>query len=214
MESRSVSPSAMPSKTPRPRGRPRSERCQRAIRAAIAELLDELPYEEVTIEAVAERASVSKQTIYRWWSGKHQLAMEAYEQLLRDRIPTPDTGALKSDLQTILRTACKSLRTRGGATIAGLIAAAQSDPALAQEFRSTLIGARRKVMSELLERGLARGELRQGIDIQLAMDLLNGPVWYRLLLRNAPLDNAFADSIVDSFLRAFSRPRERTSPRE
>ncbi len=198
-----MSPSATPSKVTRPRGRPRSERCRLAIRAAVGELLDELPYDQITVEAVAERAGVSKQTIYRWWSGKHQLAMEAYEQLVRERVAMPDTGVLAIDLRTFMRNSCARLRARGGATIAGLIAAAQSDPALAREFRVTFIGARRKIMSGLLERGVARGELPRGLDLQLAMDLLSGPVWYRLLLRNAPLDDAFADSIVDHFLAAF-----------
>lgn len=201
---------AASSATPRrPRGRPRSERCQLAIRTATAELLDELPYTEVTIEAVAARAGVSKQTIYRWWSGKHQLAMQAYAELVRDRIPTPDTGDLTKDLRVLMRATCASLRARGGATVAGVIAAAQSDPTLATEFRVTFIGARRKIMSALLERGIARAELPQRIDVQVAMDLLYGPVWYRLLLRNAQLDDTFADAIVDSFLAAFSPKRRR-----
>jgi len=163
------------------------------------------PYAEITTEAVAARAGVSKQTIYRWWSGKHQLAMQAYAEIVRDRIPTPDTGTLGKDLHAIMRSTCAALRARGGATIAGLIAAAQSDAALATELRVTFIGARRKVMSELLERDIARGELARQVDVQVAMDLLYGLVWYRLLLRNAQLDDAFADAIVDSFLTAFRR---------
>ncbi len=198
-----MSPTAKPSKPPRPRGRPRSERCQTAIRGAVAELLDELPYHEVTVEAVADRAGVSKQTIYRWWSGKHQLAMEAYASAVQERVATPNSGALATDLRLFLRNTCAALRARGGATVAGLIAAAQSDTTLAEEFRVTFIGARRKIMSGILGRGLERGELRRGIDLQLAMDLLYGPVWYRLLLRNAPLDDAFADAVVERFLASF-----------
>jgi AcrR family transcriptional regulator len=168
----------------------------------MTELLDELPYEQITVEAVAERAGVSKQTIYRWWSGKHELAMESYERAVRERVAIPDTGTLAGDLHAFMRGTCEALRV-GGGTVAGLIAAAQSDPALADAFRVTLIGARRKIMSGLLQRGITRGELPRTVDLPLAMDLLYGPVWYRLLLRNAPLDDAFADAIVERFLRAF-----------
>ncbi len=190
----------------RPRGRPRSERCRLAIRGAVAELLEELPYTEISIEAIAARAGVSKQTIYRWWSGKAQLAMEAYAELMATRVRADDTGDLGDDLRGLLRRSFVVLRApRRAATFAGLVAAAQHDPSLATEFRETYIGVRRRVIAAVLTRAIARGQLPPTTPIPVAIDLLYGPIWYRLLLRNAPLDAAFADELVFRFLAAFAR---------
>lgn len=192
----------------RPVGRPRSEKCRVAIATAVAALLEERSYAAVTVEAVAARAGVSKQTIYRWWSGKHALAMDSYAEWIGRRVPEPHRASLRADLRQLVRRTCAVLRERrSGETVAGLIAASQSDPALAEDFRTRFIGTRRRVMQNVLERGQARGELRQDVDLPLAIDLLFGPIWYRLLLRNAPLDRRFADALVEQFLRAVGASR-------
>lgn len=183
------------------KGRPRSERCRAAILKATADLLEEQPYANVTMESIAERADVSKQTIYKWWNSRPRLAMEAYAARQGTRIPLPDTGAVRSDLIDVSRQTCRVLRRkRVGATFAGLIAEAQSDPSFATDFREQYIGVRRRVIATLLERGIVRGELKSNIDVPLVMDLLYGAIWYRLLLRNAPLNDAFADAVVDHVL--------------
>lgn len=184
---------------PRPRGRPRSVTCHQAILRATMELLTEFRYAEVTMEGIAARAGVSKQTLYNWWPSKARLAMEAYAATAATRIPEPDTGSTQEDLQRLLCFTCQVLgrgETSLGATLAGLIAEAQSDEELGCELRETLIAARRRIATRILTRGMERGEVDPELDLPLVLDLLYGPIWYRLLLRNAPLNRAFAHEIV------------------
>ena len=188
------------------RGRPRSEDCRCAILEATADLLEERAYAGVSIEAIAERAGVSKQTIYEWWKSRASLAMQAYAERQLRRNPFPDTGNVREDLLSLMRQSCRLLRGgRFGETMAGFIAAAQSDAALAEEFRETYVQTRRKHVAEVLDRGVERGELPRGLARGFMMDLMFGPVWYRLLLRNAPLDDAFAEAVVDAVLSATLR---------
>ena len=143
----------------RPRGRPRSVTCHQAILRATMELLTEFRYADVTMEGIAARAGVSKQTLYNWWPSKARLAMEAYAATAATRIPEPDTGSTQEDLQRLLCFTCQVLgrgETSLGATLAGLIAAAQSDEEVGCELRETLIGARRRVATRVLTR---RGDL-------------------------------------------------------
>jgi hypothetical protein len=127
--------------------------------------------------------------------------MEAYAERMTERIPAPDTGSVEADMRAMLRRTCRVLSRRNvGATVAGLIAEAQSDPKLAESFRVTFIGARREHMAAIVERGIARGELRPDLDRKATLDQLYGPLWYRLLLRHAPLSEAFADTIVAGLL--------------
>ena len=187
-------------------GRPRSEACRCAILDAAADLLDELPYAKVTIESIAARAGVSKQTIYKWWKSRALLAMQAYAARQRRRNPEPHTGKVRTDLEAVVVQTCRLLRSgRYGETVAGFIAAAQSDAELAAEFRETYIGERRAIVTRILERGIRRKELRARLDVPLVIDLIYGPIWYRLLLRNAPLDDAFAIKVVDAVLTPLTK---------
>jgi AcrR family transcriptional regulator len=190
----------------RPRGRPRCTDCQASILEATVELLDEQKYADVTIEAIARRAGVSKQTIYKWWTSKPKLAMEACLARSQSSFRVPDTGHAEQDLLAWL-TEIFSILRRGNsrATWASLIAEAQSDPELAKEFRDTYIAERRKVGARLIERGIERGELRADTDVQVVLDLLYGPIWYRMLLRNGPLDAAFARQILSHLMPAIRR---------
>lgn len=201
----STEPDKIPARSAesRPRGRPRSERCRIAVREATVALLEELPYGAISVEAIAARAGVSKQTIYRWWTGKHQLAMEAYAELMDAHVAAPVTSDLESDLRELCRRSCHVLSQRKrGTTLAGLIVAAQHDDAFAKEFRERYILIRRKAVEALLQRGIDEGKLTPTMDIQLAIDELHGPMWYRLLLRHLPLDDAFADALATAFLAA------------
>lgn len=191
------------------RGRPRSHDCHQAILTATVELLESGRYADLTMEGVASRAQVAKQTLYKWWPSKAKLAMEAYASRMFVGIPAPDTGSVEQDLRQFLYDGCKVLsRGNAGATYAGLIAAAQCDPELGVEFRETFIASRRKVATGMLQKGVERGELRDDIDIPIALDLLFGAIWYRLLVRTAPLNRAFADSLVAHALPALRKAPE------
>src|SRR5687767_12144081 len=143
-------------------GRRRSERSHRAIIAATQELLVERGYRELTIEGVAARAGVGKQTIYRWWPSRAALVLEAYlaasEAVLR---PPPDGGSVREDVRALLGWLIAVLaEPTGGHVVAGLVSDLQHDSDLAQGFHRDVVPARRRAMLEALERGRERGEIR------------------------------------------------------
>jgi AcrR family transcriptional regulator len=191
-ETQTLSPPKVPS------NRRRNQRSHQAILKAAAELLQEKGYGALCIEAIAARAGVGKQTIYRWWSSKAAVIMEAYASQAAPNVPTPDTGSVKKDLCQILRQLFTVLtKTTAGAAVTGLIAEAQTDPNIAQAFREQFLESRTEATRRILERGIARGELRPDLNLELVIDAIYGPVWYRLLLKHAPLDDGFAEELVN-----------------
>ncbi|GAA6621122.1 TetR/AcrR family transcriptional regulator [Scytonema sp. NUACC26] len=181
-----------------PSTRRRNQRSHQAILQAASELLEEKGYGSVCIEAIATRAGVGKQTIYRWWSSKAAVIMEACATQATSEISTPDTGLVQKDLYTILQQLFNLLKkTPTGNAIAGLIAEAQTDPEVAKVFYEQFVQSRRQATYTILERGIARGELRSDLNLELAIDAIYGPVWYRLLLKHAPLDDSFAKELVN-----------------
>ncbi len=174
-----------------------------AILRATVEVLEEEGYRNLTIEGVAKRAGVGKQTIYRWWNGsKGALVLEAFTSVGDERVPPPDSGNVRDDLLAIMRPVFALNSTpRTGTALANrtLMAEAQLDPA----FHDSYVALHRAwwgPIGDVLERGIARGELRADLDLQVLIDLLLGASWYRLLLEHAPLDQSAADRIVDAVL--------------
>lgn len=183
---------------PRGPGRPRSQQCRSSALEAAADLLEELPYPQVTIEGIAERGGVSKQTIYKWWRSRAALCMEAYTERTRHKFTDPAEGPVREQLTQILTETCRVLsQGNNAAIVAGLIGEAQADAELAAEMRDVFIASRRQAVKATLARGIEDGELRADLEVSLTIDLLYGPVWYRLLLRHAPLDDAFGKTVVD-----------------
>ena len=184
-----------------PRGRRRSASSHRAILAATQELLVERPYRELTIEAIAARAGVGKQTIYRWWPSKAALVLEAY-LAGQDAVSPPDEQAtVGEDVRALLGWLIAVLaEPTGGRVVAGLVGDLQHDAALAEGFHQDVVPARRAAMLAALERGRARGEIRADADLELAVDTLHGSVFYRLLLSGDPLDDAFAERLANQVL--------------
>src|SRR5688500_18368690 len=181
--------------------RRRSARARQAILDAANALLDEHGFARTTIEAIAQRAGVGKQTIYRWWPCRASVLLEAYLARGDRQVAVPDTGVLRTDLADYLARLSRLLTCSvGGQTIAGVAAQAQSDPDLACVFREQFVDARRGEIRALLARGAARGELRPGVDLELATDALFGPVWVRLLLTSDSLDAAFAAGLVEALV--------------
>ncbi len=181
--------------------RRRSTRSHRAIVAATQELLVEHGYAALTIEGVAARAGVGKQTIYRWWPSRAALVLEAY-LAGSDEIPLPRSrSTVRADARALLDWLVAVLsQPIGGRVLAGLVADLKDDPELAERFQRDVVPARRQAMLAALERGRVRGELRAGADLELAVDTLHGAVFYRLLLSGEPLDRAFTARVVDQVL--------------
>src|ERR687891_1743364 len=183
------------------RGRRRSERSHESIIAATQQLLVERSYPEVTIEGIAARAGVGKQTIYRWWPSKAALVLEAY-LAGQDAVPPPAEQAnVREDVRALLGWLIAVLaEPTGGRVVAGLVGDLQHDADLADGFHRDVVPARREAMLAALERGRERGEIRADADLELAVDALHGAVFYRLLLSGEPLDEPFAGRVAEQVL--------------
>ena len=189
------------------RGRPRSEQARLAILDAAAGLLFERGLAEVSMDAVAKRAGVSKATIYRWWPTKETLALEAvYRSWAEVEPPPPDTGTLPGDLLALLLPWVAHVTGRPyGRLLAAFIAQAQTDAAFAKQFRAFgqefHLGKGEAVFSQ----AVSRGEIPTDTDIHVAVDLVFGPICYRLLLGQAPLSDDFVIEVVARVMAALHR---------
>jgi AcrR family transcriptional regulator len=160
----------------RPRGRPRSAEADAAIVQATLEVLVEEGFRGLSVDAVRQRAGVGKATIYRRFPDKEALVRAAIESVHAD-LQAPDTGTLIGDLEELWEAAA------AGATFAPrLLAEAAGNPEMHRIFRAALIEPRRDVMTTILRRAVERGELRSDVDLEVVIDLLAGPVIYRLLI--------------------------------
>lgn len=185
------------------RGRPRSETAHKAVLAAAAELLLDHGLHAVSMDAVAERAGVSKATIYRWWPKKEILALDMlFTQWVAVTPVRYESGVLRSDLCALLLAWTRLATSRPYARVtAALLAEARSDPAFAAEYQRRILEPRRDQARMIFADALARGEISGETKIEVAIDLLYGPLYHRLLHGHAPLDDEFVDDIVDMALR-------------
>lgn len=187
----------------RGRGRPRSEKAQKAILAAAIDLLLEHGLHAMSMDAVAERAGVSKATIYRWWPSKELLALDALATEWQVTAPdaSRDTGSLRGDLLARLRPWLRQLRDKPyGRVVAGLVATAQGDAEFAGLYLERFVRPRRDAMRPVLLRAIDRGEIPANIDLEVALDLIYGPIYHRMLHSHAPLDERFARNLVDTII--------------
>jgi AcrR family transcriptional regulator len=206
------------------RGRPRSEKAREAILkareailAAAAELLLARGLGAVSMDAVAERACVSKATIYRWWPTKETLALDAlYREWAAAQLTARETGSLRGDLLSLLGPWVRLVGKRPyGRVIAALIAEAQADPAFALQYRERFVEPRRAQSRPIFQHAVERGELPGSTDVELALDMLYGPLYHRLLHGHAPLDERFLRDLVDTVdagLRASGRGSSSAEP--
>jgi AcrR family transcriptional regulator len=181
-------------------GRPRSETARHAILAAAVGELKERGYGALTVEGIAARAGVGKQTIYRWWPSKADVVLDAMLDLSATKIVVPDEGSLSADLMGFLG---ETFRQRGQRPIlVGLMAQALLDPVFATAFRDRFLFGRRAVLREILERAATRGEIAPELDRELLIDVVYGVLWYRLLLDHAPLDEEAGRQLANLMVRA------------
>jgi AcrR family transcriptional regulator len=194
--------------TPR-RGRPRSEKARRAILEAAAELLLLRGLDAVSMDAVAERAGVSKATIYRWWPSKEMLALDALLDWAAASVPVRDTGSLRGDVLALIRPWVREIRRRPfGPVIAAFVSEAQSDAKFADAYRTHFVEPRRDAMRAVFARAAERGEVAADVDVEVALDLIYGAVYHRLLHGHAELTDRFARDVVDLSLNGILTARE------
>ncbi|HEX4250690.1 MAG TPA: TetR/AcrR family transcriptional regulator [Pseudonocardia sp.] len=179
----------------------RSEQARQAVLGAADGLLVERGFAGVTIEGIAAKAGVAKQTIYRWWPSKTDVLIDAYlEDAAEDLVPA-DHGDLESDLRSYLRRLTRFLvESDPGEVFRALIGQSLHDPEVATVFRGRCVDEQRDRDRLLVERAIERGDLPADLDVNTAVDQLVGPVYYRILVTGQAVDLDFVDALVDSFL--------------
>ncbi|MFF8956841.1 TetR/AcrR family transcriptional regulator [Streptomyces sp. NPDC014894] len=180
----------------------RSERSRRAIYDAALALVVETGYARTTIEGIAARAGVGKQTIYRWWPSKSAVLLEAFldlaEQAAAGETVFPDTGDLAADLKLVLRATVDEMNDPAyDEPTRALTAEGVVDPALAAQFVEKLLNPSLRLYTERLRSAEAAGGLRPGLDHRIAVELFVGPLTHRWMLRTLPLTHAYTDTLVD-----------------
>jgi AcrR family transcriptional regulator len=184
------------------RGRPRSEKARQAILAAAGDLLLARGLSAVSMDAVAERAGVSKATIYRWWPTKESLALDAlFTEWAAVQPRLRDTGTLRGDLLALLRPWARLATSKPyGRVIGALVTEAQTDPAFAAEYLRRVVEPRRDQARAIFRRAIERGEIPADTKIEVAVDMVYGPLYHRLLHGHAPLNDRFVRDVVDMAL--------------
>ena len=181
-------------------GRPRSAEADEAILEAALDLFAKRGYEGLSVEAVAAQAGVSKATIYRRYPSKTDLVIASCQRLAA-RVPPPDTGTLRGDLESIVGNLCRKLRTSvEGRAIAQMVSEMTRNPGLADAHHG-FVAERRQRGIDALRRGVERGEVRSDIDVDLAADLVAGPIFYRALVSGGRIDERFARQHVAELVR-------------
>jgi AcrR family transcriptional regulator len=184
----------------RGRGRPRCEDARKKILNAAMRLLQERSFSEITIDAIADEAGAGKATIYRWWQNKAAVLIEAFREAVAAELPFPQTGVLEEDLRLYLRQFAQLVRGKRGRIFSGMIAAAQRDPQVAEAFREMWIKPRRAGTKAVLERHREAGELSPDVDLDCVIEVLFGPLYYRLLFSWGRLDEAYLEQLLQTAL--------------
>jgi AcrR family transcriptional regulator len=187
--------------------RPRSVRARQAVLDATNELLDEGGLPAATIDAISARSGVSKATVYKHWPSRTAVAAEAFGRLMSSAVELPDTGSGAADLREQVRRVSAFYASPAGVIFAQLLAASVIDPEAASFFRVFFLAARRRGIGVLWERALANGEVNPDIDVEVAQDILFGPLIFRLLSGHAPLTEELAVQIADAALDGLLVPR-------
>jgi AcrR family transcriptional regulator len=191
--------------TDRLMGRPRDARSDRAILEATLELIAELGVHEFRTEDVTARAGVGKGAIYRRYRSKDELVTAAVATLVSEEIAVPDTGSTRADLLALMREAVELYSgSLPGRLMPNLVGAMAQKPELARAVRDGFLSGRRAALAEVLRRGVERGDLRPNLDLELALDVLGGPLFYRLLITGGPIDERLAQGVADLILRGFA----------
>jgi AcrR family transcriptional regulator len=177
-----------------------------AIRNAVMSELAEVGYGRLSIEAVARRAGVGKTAIYRRWSNKLEMVMEIISDVAERKVPLPDTGSFSGDLALLLLIVSTALKHRmASQIIPDLMAEAARNPQIAETLQRALRTHQQAVGEKLIGQAVARGELPEGTDPDVAVDLILGPLYWRLAVARQPIEDDYLERFtvaVTAALRA------------
>jgi AcrR family transcriptional regulator len=181
---------------------------RRRVVVAAVELIDRIGYRSVTVDAVARASGVSKSTIYRFWSSREDLLLDAFAIATDESTEVADTGDAIADLRTYLLKLAFRLNVRGAAPImTGLIGDALNNQEFAKNFRVKVIEARRQAFLEILLRGQRRGQIRTDVDLKSVVDAIYGSIHHRLLMTGEPIDARFASALTDFAQLGLAMPK-------
>jgi AcrR family transcriptional regulator len=210
-----AAPSAGAGAARRRAGRPRSEQANRDILDAARDLLVEEGFTRLRLEHVAARAGVGKATIYRRWPSKEALTLDLVLGLAAPHLDIADVGDTRAELEAAVRNPLAAIvETTWGPVIRAMLSQIAGNPAIGDPFRASVVAHRRAEIGRVIERGIARGDLRPDTDASVATELLVGPVYFRLVF-GGPLDEDFARRIAAAVFAAFApssggRPADRS----
>ncbi|MGW1376589.1 TetR/AcrR family transcriptional regulator [Streptomyces sp. NPDC002446] len=174
-----------------------------AIRAAVFEELAAVGFARMSIEGIARRAGVGKTAVYRRWRSKLHLVLDVVSAVAAAGLPAPDTGSLRGDVRMLLEVASRALRhPMASQIIPDLLAEAARSPELAQALKTALHDSQEGVAAAVVARAVERGELPQDVDARLALDLLTGPLYWRLLVVRDELPKGYLDALSGSVVAA------------
>jgi AcrR family transcriptional regulator len=174
-----------------------------AIQEALIKELADVGYGRLSIEAVARRAGVGKTAVYRRWGSKLEMVIDAVASVASARMPLPDTGSLRGDLEIFLKFASKALRHRlASQIIPDLLSEAARNPQIASTLETVLHTTQQDVGSLLIGRAVKRGELPATVDSDIAVDLIVGPLYWRLAVARTPLPDAVLSQMTSGAVAA------------
>lgn len=180
------------------RGRPRSEAAAShdIILDVVYQLLHEKSVRNLTIEEVAKRAGVGKPTIYKWWPSKAALVMDMFEERVVESLATPVGKSAEETFRIQMRAMMKLFKGFFGKVAAEIIAEGQSEPEVLREYCERYMLHRRAFSKEIIANAKASGEFRPDVDPEVVIDMIYGPIYYRLLVKHLPFDEGFGDELV------------------
>ena len=186
----------------RGRGRTRDAATTAAILDAAMEQLTEKGLAGFTIEGLAARAGVGKTTIYRWWPSRGAVALDAFLSAVEPQVPYPDTDDFATALQGQVLALVRAFRdTPAGRVVRAILAEAQADRDLAEAFRARWLESRRATGRAVFRKAQESGQLRQDLEIETAIDLVYGAVYFRLMTDHQPLSDEFVVNLTDYAVR-------------
>jgi AcrR family transcriptional regulator len=185
---------------PKGRGRQRSSESEEAILKATLQLLKEKPLRDITVDAIARKAGVGKMTIYKWWPSKAYVALDAFRKKMNRVVAMPDTGDTERDLAELLYSIMSFYISPTGRIFSQFLAESQSDPEFAALFREHFLKPRRESAGAFLDRAMKQGVIDRTLNREILLDLIFGPMVFRLMAGHAPLNRAESDAMISTLL--------------
>ena len=180
------------------RGRTRDEDAHKRVLDAAFQLVRETAPGEVSINDIAREANVAKQTIYRWWPSRTAVILDALVVGTMKATPFPESDDIRADFEAHLRTVIRLFNSPTGRIVREMLGEAQTNSAIADDFRERFWKPRRELSRQRLARGAELGLIRADLDAEIVLDAIYGPLWTRLVIGHLPLSSSHASKITEA----------------